>query len=67
MTRIFAAVAAGVFPTVAAAQAVMASPVCQTYQPNAVNAAVYDRLYKQYQQLGDFVNTSVAVESQGAV
>ena len=64
---IFAAVAGGVFPTVAAAQAVMASPVCQTYQPNAVNAAVYDRLYKQYQQLGDFVNTSVAVESQGAV
>lgn len=63
---IFAAVAAGVFPTVAAAQAVMASPVCQTYQPNAANAAIYDRLYKQYQQLGAFVDASVVAESQGA-
>jgi L-ribulokinase len=53
---IFAAVVAGVFPTVAAAQAVMASPVCQTYSPNAANAAVYDGLYQQYQQLGAFVD-----------
>jgi L-ribulokinase len=53
---IFAAVAAGVFPTVAAAQAVMASPVCQTYSPNAEHAAIYDGLYQQYQQLGAFVD-----------
>lgn len=53
---IFAAVAAGEFDTVEQAQAVMASPVCKTYQPIPENAAVYDRLYKKYQALGQYVN-----------
>jgi L-ribulokinase len=52
---IFAAVAAGAFPNVAAAQDVMASPVCQTYSPQPELVPVYDRLYQQYQQLGEFV------------
>lgn len=59
---IFAAVAAGVYPTVEQAQLVMASSVCQTYQPNPSNAAIYDQLYKQYQQLGAFVDTSATSE-----
>jgi len=52
---IFASTIAGVHPDVAAAQKVMASPVCKSYTPNADNAAVYDRLYQNYQALGAFV------------
>ncbi|WP_026016622.1 ribulokinase [Catenovulum agarivorans] len=55
---IFASVAAGVYPSVAAAQEVMASPVCKTYQPNAENAAKFDELYKNYQALGAYVESS---------
>ncbi|WP_143870296.1 ribulokinase [Catenovulum sediminis] len=53
---IFASVAAGVYPSVSAAQEVMASPVCKTYQPNAENAALYENLYKQYQALAAYVD-----------
>ncbi|MCH1932877.1 ribulokinase, partial [Shewanella sp. A25] len=53
---IFAAVAAGEFDTVEQAQAVMASPVCKTYQPITENPAIYDRLYKKYQALCQYVN-----------
>ncbi len=53
---IFAAKIGGVYPDVASAQKVMASPVCKTYQPNREAAAVYDGLYKQYQALGAYVN-----------
>ncbi|UZJ44486.1 ribulokinase [Marinimicrobium sp. C6131] len=52
---IFASTIAGVHPDVATAQKVMASPVCKSYTPNADNAAVYDRLYQNYQALGAFV------------
>lgn len=53
---IFAAVAAGIYPDVASAQEVMASPVCKTYQPNPDNVAKYDALYKNYQALGHYVD-----------
>lgn len=59
---IFAAVAAGIYPTVEQAQVVMASSVCQTYQPNPTHAAIYDQLYAKYQQLGAFVDASVSSE-----
>ena len=51
---IFAAVAGGVYPTVEAAQKVMASRVCKTYQPNAQAAAAYEGLYQQYLTLAAF-------------
>lgn len=63
---IFAAVAAGAFPNVAAAQEVMASPVCQTYQPQPELVPVYDKLYAQYQQLGEFVELQTRLKSSAA-
>ncbi len=53
---IMAAVAAGAHSDVASAQKVMASPVCQQYQPNPERVAVYDALYKKYQALGAYVD-----------
>ena len=52
---IMASVAAGKFPTEEAAQQIMASPVCKTYQPNQAHVATYDVLYEKYQSLGNFV------------
>ncbi|ACE83510.1 ribulokinase [Cellvibrio japonicus] len=53
---IFAAVCGGVYPTVEAAQNVMASSVCKTYQPDAQAAATYEGLYRQYVTLGTFIS-----------
>lgn len=46
---IFAAVAAGVYADVPAAQHVMASPIDVTLQPNAERVVVYQQLYQRYQ------------------
>lgn len=53
---IMAAVAAGAYPTVAEAQAVMASPVCKHYLPNQHRVTTYDQLYEKYRRLGQFVD-----------
>ena len=53
---IYAATAAGLYPSVAEAQKVMISPVAKSYQPNEKNAAQYDALYQQYKVLGNFVD-----------
>lgn len=53
---IFAATVGGVYADVASAQAVMASPVCKTYVPNAEAAQAYEQLYVHYQHLGAYVN-----------
>ncbi|MCE9678524.1 ribulokinase [Shewanella sp. AS1] len=53
---IYAATAAGVFPSVHVAQEVMASKVVKTYQPNAENAEIYQSLYQGYIKLGQFVD-----------
>ncbi|MBE8716184.1 ribulokinase [Cellvibrio polysaccharolyticus] len=53
---IFAATIGGVYPDVASAQKVMASPVSKSYLPNADAAVVYDRLYQNYLALGAYVN-----------
>ena len=43
---IFAATIGGVYPDVASAQKVMASPVSNSYLPNADAAVIYERLYQ---------------------
>ncbi len=53
---IMAAVAAGAYDTVEAAQAVMASPVCKQYLPNPARTGIYDELYAKYKILGDYVS-----------
>ena len=53
---IMAAVAAGAFDSVEAAQKVMASPVCKQYQPNDERVSIYNVLYNKYQTLGEYVS-----------
>jgi L-ribulokinase len=48
----FAAVAAGIYGSVADAQEKINSGFSRTYTPDAVNAKVYDGLYAKYLQLG---------------
>lgn len=52
---IFAATAAGIYPSVEEAQKSMGSGFEKTYTPNPAAAAVYDTLYKDYIEFGDFV------------
>src|SRR5690606_29278844 len=52
---IFAAVAAGLYPSVYEAQARMASDFSETYFPNGEMAGIYDRLYEKYLLLGRFM------------
>lgn len=52
---ICAATAAGVYPTMAAAQAAMASGYDAEFQPQQDRVAVYEKLYQRYLMLGDFV------------
>ena len=47
---IFALLAAGVYPSIEAAQAAVCLPL-RTVEPNAAAAAVYERLYQQYRNL----------------
>lgn len=55
----FAAVAAGVYPDIAAAQTAMGSGTGSRYEPDAARHVLYAELYREYQALG------VAVESLG--
>ena len=49
---IFAAVAAGLYPSVAAAQKKMSSGFSKTYEPRPKEAEQYRKLYQKYLQLG---------------
>ena len=49
-----AAVAAGVYPTIQAASAKMASPTNEVVQPIPENKAIYDQLYAEYVTLHDY-------------
>ena len=50
----FAAVAAGVYANIEAAQAAMTSGFAREYTPDAAQSAIYDRLYKRYLALGAY-------------
>ena len=51
----FAAVAAGIWPSVTVAQARMAPPVARTVKPDSGRARLYDGLYSRYRKFGAFV------------
>jgi len=51
---IFAAVAAGLYPSVEEAQKKMASGCAKEYQPIAENQAKYEALYQEYLKLGAY-------------
>jgi L-ribulokinase len=50
-----AATAAGIYPSVEAAQKAMGSGFEKSYQPQADNAKKYQVLYEKYVKLGDFI------------
>jgi L-ribulokinase len=50
----FAAVVAGIYPDIPAAQNAMGSPVERIYRPDPARAGLYDRLYARYRSLGAF-------------
>jgi len=50
----FAAVAAGLYPDIPAAQKALCSPIEKIYTPNAAEVKVYEELYKKYKALGAF-------------
>jgi L-ribulokinase len=51
----FAAVAAGLYPDIPAAQKAMGAPIEKIYMPNAERAKIYDEIYERYKRLGKFV------------
>ena len=51
---VFASVAAGLYPDVPTAQKALCSETGRVHTPNARRAAVYDKLYKKYLELGGF-------------
>jgi L-ribulokinase len=55
----FAAVVAGVYPTVEAAQKVMGQGFLSEYLPNEENHRVYLTLYEKYLQLGEFTENTL--------
>ncbi|HRI59632.1 MAG TPA: ribulokinase [Saprospiraceae bacterium] len=61
---ICAAAAAGVYPTLSAAQAAMASGYAAEFQPQADKTEVYEKLYRKYIELGSFVENGCEVPRQ---
>ena len=51
----FAAVAAGLYPDIPAAQKALCAPVDRIYTPNSRNVKIYEDLYRRYKTLGAFV------------
>ena len=58
-----AAVAAGLYPDVAAAQGAMLAPIERVYAPDPARVAAYDRLYAEYRRLGEFAEGNRALSS----
>ena len=53
-SAIHAAVAAGAYPDVPAAAAVMGSRIDNVYLPDTANSALYDEMYAEYRELHDY-------------
>lgn len=58
-----AAVAAGVHPTLEAAQQAMGSGFDAEYQPRPEQAAMYETLYQKYLTLGEFIENKQGIDS----
>jgi len=57
---IFAATIGGAHPNVASAQKAMGSSPYKTYHPDRETAAVYEKLYRDYRRLAEYVDRSAA-------
>ncbi|MBX2971182.1 MAG: ribulokinase [Cyclobacteriaceae bacterium] len=55
----YAATAAGLYGSVTEASKAMSNGFETVYQPNAKNVSVYDRMYKTYCKLGDFIENNI--------
>jgi L-ribulokinase len=55
----FAAVVAGLYPDIPAAQKALGSPIEKTYTPNPKRTGLYDRIYREYLNLGSFAESLV--------
>ncbi|MBT2559488.1 ribulokinase [Hymenobacter sp. ISL-91] len=61
----YAAVAAGCYPSVEAAQQAMGSGFSEQYEPNPARAATYHARYAEYRALGEFIaNTTPGPENK---
>jgi L-ribulokinase len=58
----FASVAAGIYPTIEAAQKAMGSGFEKEYHPRSENAEKYQKLYNEYSILGEFVEKQTQKE-----
>ncbi|MDR0584283.1 MAG: ribulokinase [Treponema sp.] len=56
----FAAVAAGLYPDIPAAQKAICAPIENTYNPNPREVGIYEKLYGDYKTLGAFVEKETA-------
>jgi L-ribulokinase len=54
----FAATAAGIYPTVEVAQKAMSAGVEKTYRPDPIRAQRYDVVYRDYLKLGNFMENA---------
>jgi L-ribulokinase len=59
----FAAVVAGIYPTIEEAMAAMGRGFDQVYEPNIALNEVYQQRYNQYNKLGQFVAAEVALKN----
>ena len=56
----YAAVVAGVYPSIDAAQRAMSSGVAEVFQPRADRVSVYAALYRRYQMLGSLQEKTIS-------
>jgi L-ribulokinase len=59
----FAAVVAGIYPTVEAAQKAMGQGFLSEYLPNEENHKIYSELYQQYLRLGKFTASELIIHN----
>jgi len=57
-SAVYAAAAAGVYPSIEAASKAYAKPVEKVYKPNSENVEKYKKLYQKYRYLHDYFSKS---------